>query len=103
MRPGSVEWTLEEEAKLRRLVGEGKTAREAGEALRRPTEGVRAKGERMGLTFASGLGRTQPLRSPVKSDEPPPGAPPRYSSLTALMFGDPPVGRSALDQKRAGQ
>jgi len=103
MRPGSVEWTLDEEAMLRRLAAEGKTAREAGEALGRATEGVRAKGERMGLTFASGRGRNHPIAAPVKEVDPAPVPNPRYSSRTAMIFGDPPIGRSALDQKRAGR
>lgn len=29
--------------------------------------------------------------------------PPRHTSLTAAIFGDPPPGRSALDQRMAGR
>jgi hypothetical protein len=99
MRPGSVEWTLDEEALLRRLASEGNTAREAGDAFGRATEGVRSKGERLGLTFASGRGRTHAVVAPVKEALPTPLPNPRYSSRTAMIFGDPPIGRSALDQK----
>ena len=44
--------------------------------------------------------RTEHEEPPV----PPRGSipPPRHRSLTAMFFGDPPIGRSALDKLKAG-
>lgn len=99
MRPGSVKWTAWEEDKVRHLVAVGATARDAGEALGREPETVRRKAIAMGLTFARSTAARQSVVPKVDATPPIPEIP-RYSSRMAMMLGDPPIGRSALDQKR---
>ena len=99
MRSGSTKWTASEEHRLRNLVAEGKTAREAGEALGRHPEVVRRKAMAMGLRLTLGRAGQREKAPQVEPKATITIEVPRYSSRTAMMFGDPPIGRSALDQK----
>lgn len=99
MKPGSVRWTLAEEDQVRELVAAGTTASEAAKRLKRGMEAVRGKVANMGLKFAPGhRGRTSEAHAREAADFIRP-APARYASRTAMIFGDPPIGRSALDQR----
>lgn len=97
-------WTEEDEAVLRRMHAEGATAAEIGLALNRHREVVRVKARYLGLAL-----KARPLRTAEERPAPrvrPSGPTPpvvHYSSITARVFGDPPPGRSALDQKRVQQ
>lgn len=98
MRPGSIKWTTSEEVHLRELVAAGKTAKEAGKALGRHMETARRKAITMGLTFARDTGERQKAAPEQEPKVPPVREPVRYSSRMAMMMGDPPIGRSALDK-----
>lgn len=99
MKPGSARWTMAEEDQVRELVAAGATASEAAKRLKRGMEAVRGKAANMGLKFASGRkGRPSEADIREKEDFIRP-APARYASRTAMIFGDPPIGRSALDQR----
>lgn len=96
-------WSEAEIAMLRRLHGDGATVAQAAMELDRGLEATRSKAKTIGLIFANGrIGRVS-VRTVIEKQEYIALPPARYASRTAMMFGDPPLGRSALDQKRAGQ
>ena len=100
MKPGSVRWTIAEEEAIRRFVARQFTCAQAAAELKRNVESTRSKAEAMGLKFKSGrIGRVShaQVTSDPKFVRP---EPPRYASRMAMILGDPPIGRSALDQKR---
>lgn len=93
-------WTPEQTETVHRMAQNGATAAEIAAVVGKSREAVRQKADYEGVAL-----RTRPRRE----IEAPPPAPKRvviptvrYPSRMAMMFGDPPIGRSALDQKRAG-
>lgn len=85
-------------AKMRQCHAEGMTAVEAAKCINRLPNSVLVKGRQLGIVFAK-VSRAKPSEtvSIVKHIMP------KYirpASLTGWLMGDPPIGRSALDQKR---
>lgn len=87
---------------MRRLHAEGATVKAAAAAIGRGVEATRNKGKTIGLTFAKGdkARKARPVveRAPDAFIRPPT---PVYRDRMAVMFGDPPIGRSALDRRSA--
>jgi hypothetical protein len=95
-------WSTKLENTLRRYHAEGYSASDAAKAMGRGVEGVRSKARMLGLTFPlarAGRVAVAPIEERHNFIAPPVR---RYSSFTQFVLGDPPDGRSALDQKRAG-
>ncbi|WP_375597590.1 hypothetical protein [Devosia sp. Naph2] len=96
-------WTADEISKLKECCERDLTPKQAAEIVGRPSTACLGKAATLGLSLAkeSRIRRTKrDFEESVRAEIPPA---PRYASRTAMMFGDPPIGRSALDQKRAGQ
>jgi hypothetical protein len=90
MRPGSREWTDTEVSQLEALRAKGMSYTEIAKVLGRTMWSVQSKGSNLGLTNpVSEFEAAQALVPQVDRSK---------MSLTALMLGDPPPGRSALDQ-----
>lgn len=93
-------WTDEEITQLRRSHALGLSVQEAAKALGRGVESTRSKGKAIGVFFenAHRLGRVAVSRDAdvAKFIKLPPA---RYSSRSAMILGDPPIGRSALDRR----
>lgn len=101
MRPGGVKWTTAEESQMVAFSKGGYTYRMAAEELSRSVGAVQGKAAAMELKFRHEPRARKYAKESAESlnvQRPPI---PQYASLTAMIFGDPPVGRSALDQKRA--
>lgn len=96
------QWTEDDIAVLRAQARVGKTVKQIGSIIGRHPETVRSKAKLLGiqLSFAA---RRHPKEPTVVVVRPPMPTPKPHTSLTALVMGDPLPGRSALDQKRAGQ
>lgn len=90
MRPGRLPWSPEETAILTRMRLDGAEASEIAKVLGRSVAAVSSKTSDM---------------SPIGVDDtPPPASQVRICStraelVTATLMGDPPHGRSALDQR----
>lgn len=95
-------WTHAEISKLRAMHARGSTKEQIADALGRPLAGVDSKARSLALYWRkdkSAGWRTSDaeLLQQAKRLIPPST---RHGSLTAFIMGDPPPGRSALDQKR---
>ncbi len=93
MRPGSKEWTADEEATLVTLRKSGMPMAEIAKQLGRSFDSVASKGNNLRHLIEDQTARVIPVRTWRGS---------RGETMTAMIMGDPPSGRSALDQ-RAGQ
>lgn len=98
-------WTHTEISKLRAMHASGWTKEQIAEALGRPLAGVDTKARSLALYWRkdkSAGWRTSDaeLLEQAKKLIPPSA---RHASFTAFIMGDPPPGRSALDQKRVEQ
>jgi len=103
MKPRGTRWTADEVKILRDFCERNSTARQAAEVLDRPVTAIQGKAAALGLALVKEphIRRSKrDFEEAVRAEIPPA---PRYASRTAMMFGDPPIGRSALDQKRAGR
>jgi hypothetical protein len=90
MRPGRRPWTDAETATLTRLRADGKTASEIAAVLGRSVQAVSSKTSDTPRLVAE----VAPLPAPsihICST--------RSEFVTATLMGDPPTGRSALDQR----
>lgn len=89
MKPGHRLWTEDEIATLVRMKSTGAD--------------VATIAKHLGRTYQSTANKASSYVSVTVAKEPAPERPPapRYASRMAIMMGDPPIGRSALDQKRA--
>jgi hypothetical protein len=97
-------FTTDEINLIRECCIKGMTCKETGELLGRPVESLRSLMPRLGLKFktASNAGRkaVEVFAEDANAFRLPPA---KYASRTAMFFGDPPIGRSALDQRQAQQ
>lgn len=96
-------WTAEEVNKLRDCAARNLTPTQTAEVVGRSAAACLGKAATLELSLAkeSRLRRcNREVEETLQAAIPPA---PRYASRTAMIFGDPPIGRSALDQKRAGQ
>lgn len=93
-------WSRDEEARLRRMADDGATVAEASRSFGRSDGSIRGKARTLGLVFAMGDKTRKPR---VEAEQSPEGfirpPAPVYRDRMAVMFGDPPIGRSALDQR----
>lgn len=95
MKAGAREWTEAEAQQLKKMRRDGMSYPAIARAMNRTTSSVEGKGNNLGLgTEFRELGArayrdTQALIPRVDRSK---------MSMTALMLGDPPPGRSALDQ-----
>lgn len=90
MRKGARVWTDADVATLHRMVGEGALFRDIDTALgRRPNSSAAKYAELRSKARAAELRAPKPSPAPTAS----------HATLTALIFGDPLPGRSALDQR----
>lgn len=101
MRPGGVKWTKAEEAQMVAFSKGGYTYRMAAEELGRSVGAVQGKAAAMDLSFRHEPRARKSQQEIAERLHVPRPPIPQYASLTAMAFGDPPIGRSALDQKRA--
>lgn len=89
-------WTEEDSQQLIELAESGKSAIEIGDIMGRKASTIRAHAKNLRLQ----LERPKRVRSNMGASVAPlPPAPAVHRSRTARLFGDPPIGRSALDQK----
>lgn len=100
-RGKSSHWTDAEVALLIRLASEGHTASSAAAIIGRPRAGVRHKGYMIGHPLRYESTWSPPKEPKIDTPTPKPVASRNTTSLTAMFFGDPIPGRSALDQKLA--
>lgn len=100
MKPGHSFWTKAEIEKLKAMCAAGYTYVAAAQELGRTKDSIHGKARNMGLVFAKAAPGVRPGKPSTPAPEPILPAVPRYRSFTAALFGDPPIGRSALDQKR---
>ncbi len=95
MKADAREWTEAEEQQLMDMRAQGRSYRDCAKALKRSLCSAQEKGYRLGLNYefkehSAGAHReAQALIPRIDRSK---------MSLTALMLGDPPPGRSALDQ-----
>lgn len=91
------EWSEQETGIFLRCLMKGMTAKEIMPLLPGRTEfAMRKKARVHGVRFSSRRGAETTKRSPII----PTVEARNTTSLTAFVFGDPPPGRSALDQRR---
>lgn len=107
-------WSSGEADRLRRMLAKGHSAGAVARVLGRTRQSVLGYLQRhpelrptdLANNWSTENGRKRergPDKAPrMSKSAPAPELPPvRYASLTASLFGDPPIGRSALDRKRA--
>lgn len=91
----ALEWTAETDAELRSLRDvEGFSYAKIAMRLGRSESACRARYANLQCLQGPGAAETH---------APPPARAPERVGLTAIVFGDPPPGRSALDRARAGR
>lgn len=95
-----------EMATVRNCCAKGMTVSETAALLGRNIESVRSLASRLEIKFTVGARSGRPRIAAPSEAGANAGAnairlpPARYASRTSMIFGDPPIGRSALDQKR---
>jgi len=97
-------FTTDEINLIRECCDKGMTCKESSELLGRPVESLRSLMPRLGLKFKTATNAGRKAVEVIAQDANAFRLPPaKYASRTAMFFGDPPIGRSALDQKQARQ
>lgn len=94
-------WSDNEVEKLQQLARQGLNVQEISKALgtKTPVQ-VRHKTDRLRIKLAPVKAANRSEAEMLRTANRVPPA--RYASRTAMMLGDPPLGRSALDQRGQG-
>lgn len=88
MKPGHRKWSKPETARLYAMFTDGISLEVMCGNFDRSSASIRRKLSDNGMIFSASTRLPVPAIAPVQ-----------YASRTAMMMGDPPVGRSALDQR----
>lgn len=95
-------WAADELERLKELNQMGVYQRDAAEDLGRSVNAIQQQSKRLGLSWKPRPAERRPMAS-SEAREPAIFVPTFiHSNLTARLCGDPPPGRSALDQRGQG-